>query len=223
MTTPSSSDAFHRLWMSSLHALGSATLRTGYRLHVEGAEHLPAHGGALVVSNHVAFHDWLFVGVALNRPLRFVMHQHHFKYPLLRAFFDASRVIPIAPAKQDPARLSAAMDAIDAALANGEVVALWPEGRMTDDGALGPFRPGLERILSKRPVPVIPVAVDGLFGSRLSRAPEVPPRFRAEVSVRVGVPLPPTITSDAVRAEIATMLGEPAEVPQSAGPQCPAL
>jgi 1-acyl-sn-glycerol-3-phosphate acyltransferase len=218
-------DPMYRLWMSGLHALGGALLRTGYRLRIEGNEHLPARGGALVVSNHVAMHDWLFVGVALDRPLRFVMHQHHFKYPLLRAFFGASRVIPIAPAKQDPARLAEAMEAIDRALADGEVVALWPEGRMSEDGALGPFRPGLERILAKRPVPVVPVAVDGLFGSRLSRAPEAPPRLRAEVRVRVGAPMTGEVTSDAVRSTIERMLrgAAPPPIAQSAGPQCPAL
>ena len=93
---------------------------------------------------------------------------------------------------------------------------------MTEDGAMGPFRPGLERIVQKRPVPVIPVAVDGLFGSRLSRSPQA--RFRAEVHVRVGAPISGPVTSDGVRARIAALLGEALPpVAHSAGPQCPAV
>ena len=121
-------DLRYRLWMRSLRLLGRGLLSAAYQLHIEGVEHVPRSGGTLVVSNHVSFHDWLFVGAALNRPPRFVMHQHHFQYPALRAFFGASRVIPIAPKKQDPARLEAAFAAIDQALANGELVVIFPDG-----------------------------------------------------------------------------------------------
>lgn len=185
----------YRAWMAMLRWLIRALLHTGYRLRVEGAAHVPREGGVLVVSNHTAFHDWMFVGAALARPPRFVMHQHHFQYPALRAFFGASRVIPIAPRKEDPSRLDEAMTAIDDALANGELVVIFPEGTMTPDGDLSPIRPGFERIVARRPVPVVPVAVSGLFGSWMSRAHGAPMsgwprRFRAPVHVRFGAPLP---------------------------------
>jgi len=198
MTTPHRTDLRelrYRAWMTTLRVLIRALLHLGYRLTVEGIEHVPRDGGVLVVSNHTAFHDWMFVGAALQRPPRFVMHQHHFQYAALRAFFGASRVIPIAPKKEDPSRLDAAMEAIDAALANGELVVIFPEGTMTPDGRLSPIRPGFERIVAARPVPVVPVAVVGLFGSWMSRAHGAPMsgrprRFRAKVSVRFAPPLP---------------------------------
>lgn len=209
----------YALWMKSLQTLGKALLHLGYRYEARGQEHIPNAGGALIVSNHVSFHDWLFIGATLPRPPRFVMHQHHHQYPLLRAFFDASRVIPIAPKKQDPARLEAAMEAIDQALAAGEVVVIFPEGNMTPDGHLQAFRPGLERIVQKRPVPVIPIGITGLFGSFFSKAygepmTRRPQRFRAHVKVEIGAPIAPHLaTAQLVQARIASMIGEPIEQP----------
>ena len=197
--------------MKSLRRLGQALLHLGYRYRVEGLENLPQTSAALVVSNHVSFHDWLFIGATLPRPPRFVMHQHHHQYPLLRAFFDASHVIPIAPKKQDAARLEAAMQAIDEALAAGEIVVIFPEGNMTPDGLLQAFRPG--RIVGRRPVPVIPIGIQGLFGSFFSKAggtpmQGLPKRFRAEVKVEIGAPILPSEVSVAiVRERIASMLG----------------
>jgi hypothetical protein len=190
-------DLPHRIWMRGLRALGAAMLHSAYDLEIEGRENVPA-GGALVIANHSAFHDWLFVGVAMPRRVRFVMHQHHFRYPLLRAFFTASRVIPIAPSKEDGAALARAMDAIDAALGNGELVMIFPEGTMTSNGELSPFRPGLERIVAKRPVPIVPVGVTGLWGSWFSRAAGAPmhgaPHWtRRQVRIRIGAPLTPAI------------------------------
>lgn len=205
-------DVCYRLWMRGLRALGSMLLHGGYRLEIEGAEHVPAAGGVLCVSNHVSFHDWLFVGVALRRPPRFVMHRHHFRYPALRAFFRASRVIPIAPRKEDPAALERALQAIDDALGRGELVVLFPEGTMSPDGALSPFRPGLERIVLRRPVPVVPIGICGLFGSFFSRAHGAPmsgwpARLRAPVTVRIGRPIAPARADVAtVRAQIERLL-----------------
>jgi 1-acyl-sn-glycerol-3-phosphate acyltransferase len=201
--------------MRSLRALGSVLLHAGYRLDVDGAEHVPETGGVLVVSNHVSFHDWLFVGVALRRPPRFVMHQHHFQYPLLRACCGASRVIPIAPRKEDAAALDRALEAIDLALVRGELVVIFPEGTMSPDGSLSPFRPGFERIVARRPVPVVPIGIAGLFGSWFSRARGAPmqgrpQRFRAPVSVRIGRPIAPERADlPRVRAEVGRLAGWP--------------
>ncbi len=196
------------LWMYCLRQIGHQLLRLGYRLRIVGREHVPNVGALLVVANHVSFHDWLFVGVALGRPARFVMHQHHFQYPILRTFLYVSRVIPIAPRKENAERLDAAFVEIDAALAAGEVVVIFPEGRMTDDGVMREFKPGLERILAARPVPVLPVAVSGLFGSFLSRKygepmSHWPTRFRAPVAVHIGALLDPVgLCASEVRTRI---------------------
>lgn len=221
-------DPFYRTWMRGLRLMGRALLHTGYRLRIEGADHVPERGGVLVVANHVTFHDWLFVGVAMKRPPRFVMHQHHWQYPLLRAFFEASRVIPIAPRKQDPDVLDRALRSIDEALGNGELVVLFPEGTMTPNGQLSPFRPGLDRIVAKRQVPVVPVGISGLFGSFFSRANGapmrgLPRRFRAPVTVRIGAPLAPADGShasvcsltDAARAAIAQLARAPRDTAEA--------
>lgn len=210
----------YRAWMASLRVVARALLRAGYRVKVEGRERVPREGGVLVVANHVAFHDWLFVGAALQRPARFVMHQHHFQYPALRAFFEASRVIPIAPRKQDAARLDEALRAIDDALAHGELVVVFPEGRMTDDGHLSELRPGVERIVAARlaagqRVPVIPIGIQGLFGSFFSRAhgepmSHRPERFRAPVRLTFGAPIAPeSVSIEALRDALSTLVGEP--------------
>ncbi|MBX3269589.1 MAG: 1-acyl-sn-glycerol-3-phosphate acyltransferase [Sandaracinaceae bacterium] len=202
------SDLPYRLWMATLRALLRVLLHGGYRLSIEGAARVPREGGVLVVANHVAFHDWMFVGAALGRPPRFVMHQHHFQYRLLRMFFEACRVIPIAPRKEDPSRLDAALDAIERALAAGELVVIFPEGNMSPDGRLHALRPGLERIVARCPVPVVPIGIAGLFGSWLSRAHGAPMsgrprRLRARVRVRFGEPIAPARVSLAsVRAAL---------------------
>jgi len=212
----------YRAWMTTLRVLIRALLHLGYRFTVEGIEHVPREGGVLVVSNHTAFHDWMFVGAALERAPRFVMHQHHFPYAALRAFFGASRVIPIAPKKEDPSRLDAAMEAIDAALANGELVVIFPEGTMTPDGRLSAIRPGFERIVSARPVPVVPVAVVGLFGSWMSRAHGAPMsgwprRFRAKVLVRFAPPLTAELVNVAtLTSRLAVLSGQSVNAPAPA-------
>jgi 1-acyl-sn-glycerol-3-phosphate acyltransferase len=116
------------------------------------------------------------------------------KLPGFGWLFRAARVIPIAPAKEDPELMARAFEEIDAALAAGEVVGLFPEGKCTRDGRVDVFRPGVERILAARPVPVVPVALDGLWGGFFSYANGVPMktfprRFWSRVKVRAGAPV----------------------------------
>ena len=140
-----------------------------YRLEKRGIEHIPAEGAALLVCNHVSFVDPVILMGASPRPIRFVMDHRIFSTPLLSFIFRQSRAIPIAPAKEDPALMEKAFDEVAQALAAGELVGIFPEGRITDNGDLYPFRPGIQRILERHPVPVIPLALRGLWGSFFSR------------------------------------------------------
>ena len=140
-----------------------------YRLRKQGLEHIPAEGPALLVANHVSFADAVIIMGASPRPIRFLMDHRIFRTPLLGFIFRHCGAIPIAPAKEDPALLEAAFATAAAALANGELVGLFPEGGITRDGQLQPFRPGLSRILAAQPVPVVPLALRGLWGSFFSR------------------------------------------------------
>jgi 1-acyl-sn-glycerol-3-phosphate acyltransferase len=144
-------------------------IHTFYRMRKQGMERIPAEGGAVLVCNHVSYVDAIIIAGAIKRPVRFVMYHKIFRIPVLSRLFHWMNAIPIAPAKEDPALLKKAYDQIDAALAAGELVCLFPEGRLTGDGDIGPFRKGVERILRRRPVPVVPMALGGVWGSLFSR------------------------------------------------------
>jgi len=140
-----------------------------YRLDKRGLAHIPAEGACVVVCNHVSFADPVVLLGASPRPIRFVMDHRIFKVPVLNFIFRTSRAIPIAPAKEDAAMMERAFDEVALALRNGEVVGIFPEGRITDTGELYPFRSGITRILQATPVPVVPMALKGLWGSFFSR------------------------------------------------------
>jgi hypothetical protein len=140
-----------------------------YRLEKSGLERVPDEGAAVIVCNHVSFVDALVISAACRRPIRFVMDHRIFRIPVLSFVFRTSRAIPIAPAKEDPAMMERAFATVAQALKDGDLVAIFPEGRITDTGEMVPFRPGIKRILEATPVPVIPVALRGLWGSFFSR------------------------------------------------------
>jgi len=144
-------------------------IHTVYRLRTRGIENIPESGPALIVCNHVSFVDALVISAACRRPIRFVMDHRIFRWPVLSFVFRHSRAIPIAPAREDAAMMEAAFAEVAAALAAGELVGLFPEGKITPDGELCPFRPGITRILEANPVPVVPLALRGLWGSMFSR------------------------------------------------------
>jgi 1-acyl-sn-glycerol-3-phosphate acyltransferase len=147
--------------------------------------------------------DPLLLMANLRRPVRFVMYYKIFNAPLLSFVFRTAKAIPIAGHKEDPAVLQQAWDAIDAALAEGELVCIFPEGGLTLDGKVAPFRTGVETILARRPVPVVPMALCGLWGSVWSRRDSrlgrmrLPRRFRARVELVVDAPVSPQQASAA--------------------------
>jgi 1-acyl-sn-glycerol-3-phosphate acyltransferase len=166
-----------------------------YRIKVRGLENIPETGPALIVSNHVSFMDPLVIGGNVRRPIRFVMDHNIFRIPVLSFIFRTARAIPIAPGHEDPAALQRAFDQIDAELAAGEIVCIFPEGKLTKHGELNEFKRGVEKILERRPVPVIPMALRGLYGSFFSReegkAPmtKAPRRFWSRLEVVVTAPV----------------------------------
>jgi 1-acyl-sn-glycerol-3-phosphate acyltransferase len=166
-----------------------------YRIELRGLEHIPDTGPALVVCNHVSYMDALLVMGAVPRPVRFVMYHKIFAIPGLSWLFRAARAIPIAGAREDPVLMERAFAQIDAALAAGEVVGIFPEGGLTSDGEIAPFRPGVERILAARPVPVVPMALRGMWASMWSRREtrrgrmRLPRRLRARIAVVADEPV----------------------------------
>jgi 1-acyl-sn-glycerol-3-phosphate acyltransferase len=143
------------------------------------------------------------------------MDHHIFRWPLLRFVFRTSRAIPIAPAKEDPVLMEQAFGEVAAALAAGELVGIFPEGRITADGEMNPFRPGIIRILERNPVPVVPLALRGLWGSFFSRkdgAAMTRPLRRgilSRIGLLAGSPLPPAAaTPERLQAEVAALRGD---------------
>jgi 1-acyl-sn-glycerol-3-phosphate acyltransferase len=140
-----------------------------YRLEKRGLENIPEKGPAVLICNHVSFVDPMVILAASPRPIRFVMDHQIFATPVLSFFFRTGKAIPVAPAKVDEKLMNAAFDEVARALEAGELVCIFPEGRITDTGELYPFRPGIRRIVERTPVPVIPLALRGLWGSFFSR------------------------------------------------------
>jgi 1-acyl-sn-glycerol-3-phosphate acyltransferase len=184
-----------------------------YRLQIRGRERIPKAGAAVLVCNHVTFVDWLILSAATQRPIRFVMHYEFLALPLTGRIFRDAKVIPIAGAKENPQVLDAAFDSIAQALADGELVCIFPEGRLTRDGKLSPFRRGIERIIATTPVPVVPLGLDGLWGSWFSRYGKGPLRRRfghlwQPVSLSIGAALPPeAVTVEVVERRVTALLG----------------
>jgi 1-acyl-sn-glycerol-3-phosphate acyltransferase len=170
-------------------------VNTLYRIDTEGLARIPEEGPALLVCNHVSYMDALIIAGSVRRPVRFVMYYRIFNIPLLRFIFRTAKAIPIAGRKEDPQLLERAFEEVDRALADGQLVCLFPEGGLTRDGEIAPFRGGVERILGRRPVPVIPLALRGLWGSVFSRRDtalgrsRLPRRFRSRIGFAVGEPV----------------------------------
>jgi 1-acyl-sn-glycerol-3-phosphate acyltransferase len=186
-----------------------------YRLEKSGLENIPEQGPAMLVSNHVSFVDALIIAAACRRPIRFVMDHRRFRTPVLNFVFRTGRAIPIASARDDPALLERAYDEIARALEAGDLVCIFPEGRCTDDGEMHAFRPGIRRIVERTPVPVVPLALRGLWGSFFSRVEgsAMTRPFRRGVLSKIGLvagaPLAPeAVSPEGLQARVLAMRGD---------------
>lgn len=199
-------------------------VRTLYRMRIDGVEaHVPDAGPAVIVCNHVSYMDALILAASIPRPVRFVMDHRIFGIPLMHWIFRTAKAIPIAGAREDPALMQRAFDTIDAALAEGELVCIFPEGTLTRDGEIAPFKSGVEKILARasaagRPVPVVPMALRGMWASMWSRRSaraershlgrmRLPRRFRARVDVVAGAPMDGSSTAADLEARVRALRG----------------
>jgi 1-acyl-sn-glycerol-3-phosphate acyltransferase len=186
-------------------------VHTLYRVRVDGLKNVPDEGAALVVCNHVSFMDPLILMASVRRPMRFVMYYKIFNIPVLNFVFRTAKAIPIAGRHEDEAQLLRAFELIDQALAAGEVVCIFPEGGLTKDGGIATFRPGVDQILARRPVPVVPLALRGMWGSIFSRRDSalhrsrLPRRFWSRIELVGGAPLS---ASEANAAVLESRVGE---------------
>jgi len=186
-----------------------------YRIDKRGLDNIPEEGAAVIACNHVSFVDAVILGGSVRRPVRFVMYHTIFKIPVLNFIFRTARAIPIAPAKENAKLLDAAYEEIDLALRNGELICIFPEGGLTSDGEIKPFRGGIERIIHRTPAPVVPMAVRGLWASMWSRRDSamrrmrLPRRFRANIELIAGAPMPAEqVTVAALEARVRELRGD---------------
>ncbi len=202
-----------------LRFLAWVLTHTLYRVRGIDTDRIPNEGAAIIACNHVSFVDAIVVMGASPRPIRFVMYHRIFAIPFMSWFFRMAKAIPIAPAKEDAALLARANDAIDAALRDGELVCIFPEGRITDTGELYPFRPGVQHIVERTPVPVYPMALRGLWGSFFSRyggaafSRPIESRLRrglrSRIEIAVGAPIaPPDVKPELLEARVRALLGD---------------
>ena len=190
-------------------------VHTLYRLQKVGPGQFPESGAALIVSNHVTFVDALVISAACRRPIHYIMDGAIFNAPIIRILARGMKAIPIASAKDDAEILERAFETTAQALRAGELVCIFPEGRLTRDGAIGTFRPGMMRILRETPVPVIPIAIVGLWGSMFSKEADrvwrrLPRKLGARIAVHIGASVDPADTyPDDLRRRVQAQLDRP--------------
>ncbi|MBB4222709.1 MFS transporter [Variovorax guangxiensis] len=194
-----------------------------YRFDIKGETHIPTEGAAVLVCNHVSFIDAVLLMAASPRPIRFIMDHRIFRVPVLGWLFKLAKAIPIAPQKDDPAAYEAAFAKAQEVLREGDLLAIFPEGAITRDGELQPFKGGVMKILEGARAqgiepPVIPMALTNLWGSYFSRielrggervAMARPFRrgFFSRVGLNVGAPVPPAeVQPDALRQRVSALL-----------------
>ncbi|MDZ4332199.1 MAG: MFS transporter [Pseudomonas sp.] len=182
-----------------------------YRVEHKGLEAIPEEGAAVLVCNHVSFVDALLIGGAVRRPVRFVMYYKIYNLPVLNFIFRTAGTVPIAGRNEDLLIYDAAFKKIAEYLRNGEVVCIFPEGKLTTDGELNEFKNGIERIVEANPVPVIPMALQGLWGSFFSRDPHkgLFKRLWSRITLVAGTPVAPELAKrELLQAQVAELRGE---------------
>lgn len=185
---------------------------TMYRVDHKGMDNIPEEGPVVLVCNHVSYVDALLIAGACPRPVRFVMDRAIAEMPGMKWFFRLAKTIPICSPKADAEVYETAFRRIREELADGQVVCIFPEGKLTKDGEIDTFRAGIERIIAETPVPVIPMALDGLWGSFFSHKDglaltKTPRRFWSRVSIKLDEALPPDeVSASVLQQKVSDML-----------------
>lgn len=190
-------------------------IHTIHRVHGVDTDRIPDEGAAVLVCNHVSYVDAVVIMAASPRPIRFVMDHRIFKMPVLSWIFKTAKAIPIAPAKEDPWLMEKAYVDIAQALHEGELVCIFPEGKLTSTGEMNAFKGGIKKIIDRSPVPVIPMALRGLWGSMLTRGEGNPfgRSFKrgplSKLSLVVGQPLAPAqATPEVLQERVLALRGD---------------
>ena len=202
---------FNRVPEFSMRFIVWLLSHTMYRVTHRGLDRIPEKGGAIIVCNHVSYVDALLLAGAVRRPIRFIMFKPIYDMPMLNFVFRTGRAIPIVGRSSDETAYEDAFREIREGLADGDLLCIFPEGKLTHDGGIDAFRPGIERILQETPVPVVPMALRGLWGSFFSHDGGLfrnPKRFWSRIEIVAGDPVAPQVSADELREEVLTLRGE---------------
>ncbi|NVJ68091.1 MAG: MFS transporter [Gammaproteobacteria bacterium] len=189
-------------------------ISTVYKVRVKGLENIPEEGPAVLVCNHVSYVDSLIIGGYIRRPVRFVMYYKIFQIPVLSFIFKTAKAIPIAGRSEDEALLNRSMYQIQEALDAGELVCIFPEGKLTSDGEMNEFKSGIEKIIANSPVPVVPMALQGLWHSLFSRKKvnkfmDRLKRLRTSVGLVIDESIPPEkISKELLQEKVSELRGD---------------
>ncbi len=192
---------------------------TMYRVRHHNLEYIPDEGAAVLVCNHVSYVDGLLIAGSCRRPIRFVMHEAFYRIPVLNFIMRTGKAIPIASQRENPETYNKAFEQIAQTLDEGELICIFPEGKLTTDGEIDEFKPGIEKIIKQNPVPVIPLALRGLWGSVFSHKSakiEIsalrirrPKRFWSKIELAAGQPLmPDDVNAENLREVVKELKGE---------------
>ena len=185
-----------------------------YRVGKTGLENIQDKGAVVLVCNHVSFVDAMIIAGCIRRPVRFVMYYKIYQLPVLNFVFRTAGVIPIAGRNENPELMEQAFAKVASALNEGEVVCIFPEGKLTSDGAMNVFKPGIKRIIETTPVPVIPMALKGLWGSVFSRQKNFFLRrlyqgLRSRIDLVVGTPIAAEhVTVEGLQAQVTKLIND---------------
>ena len=172
-------------------------LHSVYRIEKQGLANIPKTGPALLVCNHVSFFDPAILLSVIPRPARFVMWYSFYEIPVIGRLFRWLKTIPIGNRRERPELIKEAFDQIAKELEEGRLVVIFPEGGITRDGELNKFQPGVDDILKRTPVPVVPLALRGMWGTWTSRKrgralKGFPTAFMKKLTVAIGEAMPPS-------------------------------
>lgn len=183
-----------------------------YDVEYKGTENVPEKGGAILICNHVSFMDGVIINAGFNRRIRYIIDEGLYNLPILNYFMRLNRAVPIAPNR---ASVSRALDEVSEGLKNGDIFCIFPEGQITYTGNLSRFRSGTEWMLKRCPVPVVPMALKGLWGTVLSRKYKgslfryIPRSLRRKVTLRVGPVIMGEITASHMQRIIMRLMNIP--------------
>jgi len=209
----------YAMWLLPAFALRFAAValtHSLYKVRVDGAGRIPERGAALLVSNHVSFVDGLLISCCTSRQVRFLMHEDYYNHPFLNPLARVMGFIEV-PSARRLKSMANMFEEVQKALKDGELVCVFPEGRITRNGMLDEFKDGYKRMLPEGlDVPVVPIRLGMIWGSIFSYYyGKIKFRFPKELphpaSVSIGEPAPKGCSSFDLR-QLVSKLGADAEM-----------